>query len=164
MRSLFCLSILIAAANASACEAYFDAPKEKVVKATLQAIAEEACVLPSQVVRTEEKGGAVVCLEAPYAEYSKVRAKIKEDGGRVEVEVKATTGGFFHSTHSSWSERIYYIVGLKLAARKYGTETAPTSLPAALPASNTPQTAPPSPQPATPPPPKSGALVVPETK
>ena len=92
--------------------------------AALQAISEEAHVNESNIVRTdrEEGGGRVTYLEAPYIDYSKIKARIDsrgKDSCMPEFSVTITTDKVLYSRHKEWEERIHELVFLKLRDRKY---------------------------------------------
>jgi hypothetical protein len=97
---------------------------ERMTTAALQAISEEAHVHENDIVRTdrEEDGGQVTYLEAPYIDYSKIKARIDsrgKDSCMPEFSVTITTDKYLYSRHKEWEQRIHELVFLKLRDRKY---------------------------------------------
>jgi len=97
---------------------------ERMTTAAIQAIAEEANVHESDVVRTDrdDKDGKVTYLEAPYIDYSRIKASIDsrgKDSAMPVFGVTITTDKYLYSRHKEWEERIHELVFLKLREKKY---------------------------------------------
>jgi hypothetical protein len=97
---------------------------ERMTTAAIQAISEEAHVQSADVVRTDrdEKGGRVTYLEAPYIDYSKIKARVDsrgKDSCIPEFSVSITTDKVLFTRHQEWEQRIHELVFLKLRERKY---------------------------------------------
>lgn len=82
----------------------------------------------------EQPGGRVTVLEAPYREYSRVKATVdsrKEGATAPALRVAITTGKEFHTRHKDLEDRVHEVVRANLRARQHGTESKPTALPPA---------------------------------
>jgi len=97
---------------------------ERMTTAAIQAIADEAHVHESDIVRTDrdDKDGKLTYLEAPYIDYSKIKARIDsrgKDSCMPEFSVSITTDKVLFTRHQEWEARIHELVFLKLRERKY---------------------------------------------
>ena len=77
---------------------------EAMTKAAIDAIADEAHVHESDVVRTDrdDKDGKLTYLECPYIEYSKIKARIDsrgKDSCMPEFSVSITTDKYLFTRH-----------------------------------------------------------------
>lgn len=109
---------------------------DRLVQAAYSAITQEAYVKLEQITRedTEEQGGRLTVLKAPYLEYSKIEAMIDsrgEDAKTPRLKVKITTGDFAYSRHKDMEERLQEVALRDLRARQHGDESKPTALPPA---------------------------------
>jgi hypothetical protein len=107
---------------------------ETLVRAATIAVADEAHVQPADIKRTdtEEKGGVLTVLEAPYIEYSRIETKIDsrdENCKYPELEVRIVSNRVLYTRHKEWEQRIQERVLQELRARSHGEESKPTSLP-----------------------------------
>ena len=115
----------------------YNVDHDRLINAALEAISEEAHVKLDSIVRTEteEKGGRITRLEAPYiyCPYSQIKVAVDSAGNcscdLPNLKVQIATDTYLYTRHKQWELRIHELVAMKLRARKHGPETEPQALP-----------------------------------
>lgn len=110
---------------------------DRVVRAAIEAIEEEAHVSLDQIERTDSGegcscGSQVTYLKAPYIDFSWIKVKIDgrgKDSCAPELSVTITTDKTFFTRHKEYEQRIHELVLLKLNSKKHGEESKPSMLP-----------------------------------
>lgn len=136
MRMPMIFTLLLSTAASQAADAPLPAEHEKLVKAAIEALCEEARVLPGQIQRRDETrdGRARTTLETPYTSWPNLAARaevtVTSKGAAPELKAKVTTGNLVWTRHKSLDERIESLARRKAAGLKLN-DTRPTELPAA---------------------------------
>jgi hypothetical protein len=125
------------AAHAGSTDRNYITDYDRVLRAAIEAIEEEAHVKESQIERTDSAegcncGGQVTYLKAPYIDFSWIKVKIDgrgKDSCMPELSVSITTDKTFFTRHKEYEQRIHELVLLKLRAKKHGEESVPPVLP-----------------------------------
>ena len=135
IRYLLPLFCVFSTLSVSAVEISYTVPNDLLVKATLQAIAEEANVHADEITQTQvqEHGKDIIRLKAPYVHYTRVQADIYSGGCSCStsptLNVHVVTDKIMNTEHLTFEQRIHELVYMHLTAKKHGYETKPSELP-----------------------------------